>query len=172
MPAPVEIPRPFISSVEDSAPPEPPLGGYVVLLSIFASAAGTFAWRFAASGRDLPERVAPADFALLTVAAHKLARVISHDRVLRPVRAPFTELQADAGPGEVSERPRPGTRGLRHALGDLLVCPFCLGMWTTTALFAGLLRWPRATRWGASILASFFGTELLQVVYRRVVDDL
>jgi hypothetical protein len=146
---------------------EPPLLGYVGLLSIFTTAAGGFSLWFARSERELPDRVAPADFALITVASHKLARVITKDRVLRPLRAPFTELEGDGGPGEVCESPRQSGRGLRHAVGDLLVCPFCVGMWTTSALFAGLLVWPRATRWTASVLSAYFGTEMLQVLYKR-----
>jgi hypothetical protein len=92
--------------------------------------------------------------------------MIAKDRVTSAVRAPFTRFQGDAGPGEVNEAAR--GRGLRRAVGELLVCPYCLGMWTSAALTALLLLFPRFTRWFASVLTMFYGSELLQFVYRRV----
>jgi Protein of unknown function (DUF1360) len=147
-----------------------PLAGYAAVLATFATLTGAFGLWFRRSGRKLPDRIAASDLALLTVASHKVARVLAKDRVTTPLRAPFTELQGPAGPGEVDERPRGS--GLRLVLGDLLVCPFCLGMWTSAALTAGLLIAPRATRWAATVMTMFFGSELLQIAYRRAEDAL
>src|SRR5690349_1426908 len=58
-----------------------PLGGYAVLLGLFAAAAGGFSAWFRGSGRELPERMSAADLALVTVATHKASRLISKDRV-------------------------------------------------------------------------------------------
>lgn len=147
-----------------------PLGSYAVLTGSFLSlVAGFVAW-FSRSGRPLPETMGTRDLVLLSVAAHKLARTTAHDRVTSAVRAPFTEFQGDAGPAEVSEKARGG--GLRRAVGELLVCPFCLGMWFSALLTAMLLVFPRFTRWAASVLAIFFGSELLQVAYKRATDQL
>jgi hypothetical protein len=57
-------------------------------------------------------------------------------------------------------------------VGELLVCPYCLGMWTSAGLTAMLLVFPRFTRWFASVLSIFFGAELLQIVYKRAEDSL
>ena len=151
-------------------PPEDdrPLGSYAVLMSVFGFLAAAFATWFKASDRELPDRIGAADLALLTVASHKTARMISKDRVTSPLRAPFTEPQGDAGHGEVDEISR-GT-GLRRAIGQLLLCPYCLGMWTSSMLVAGLLTMPRFTRWVASVLTIFFGSELLQLAYRKAED--
>jgi hypothetical protein len=148
--------------------PERPLRGYAVLMATFTTLAGAFARWFVKTERELPERMGMGDLALLTVASHKSARLISRDRVTSAVRAPFTEFAHDAGPGEVSEKAR--GRGLRRALGELLVCPYCLGMWTSAGLTAMLLVAPRFTRWFASVLAIFFGSELLQTVYLRATE--
>jgi hypothetical protein len=149
---------------------ERPLGGYATLTSVFLSLACGFGIWFRRSGRQLPDQMDTRDLILLSVAAQKAARTLAADRVTSAVRAPFTEFQGDAGPGEVHERPR--GRGLRRAVGELLVCPFCLGMWLS-ALFTGmLLVWPRATRWLASVWAIFFGSEMLQIAYRRAEDAL
>jgi Protein of unknown function (DUF1360) len=147
-----------------------PLGGYSVLMGTFLSLAAAFAAWFRSSGRELPDRIAPADLALLTVASHKTSRMITRDRVTSVVRAPFTRFQGDAGPGEVNEAAR-GT-GLRRAIGELLVCPYCLGMWVSAALTASLLVFPRFTRWLCTVLASFFGSELLHIAYARAESYL
>ncbi len=151
---------------------ERPVGSYAVLIGAFSSLAAAFAAWFRSTGRELPERMEARDLALLTVASHKASRLISKDKVATPVRAPFTRFQSDsdAGPGEVSEEPRGS--GLRHAIGELLVCPYCLGMWTSAAFTAGLLVAPRFTRWVASVLVTFFGSELLQIAYKKAEETL
>jgi Flp pilus assembly protein TadB len=147
---------------------EQPLGGYAVLMSVFAAASGAFMLWLRRSSRELPERIAPGDLALITVATHKAARTLAKDRVTSVVRAPFTRSQADGAPGEVEERPR--GRGLRRAIGELLICPFCLGLWIATAFSAGLVVAPRPTRWIASVLVAHLGSEVLQIAYRRLED--
>jgi hypothetical protein len=107
---------------------------------------------------------------LLTVASHKLARLLSKDRITSPLRAPFTEPQGEGGPGEVEETSR--GRGLRRAIGQLLLCPYCLGMWTSGGFVAGLLTLPRFTRWVASVLSIFFGSEMLQIAYKKAEESL
>ena len=142
-----------------------PLGGYATLTGAFTTLATGFGIWFRRSGRELPQEMRLRDAVLLSIAAHKTARTLAADRVTSAVRAPFTEFQGDAGPGEVHEQAR--GRGLRRAVGELLVCPFCLGMWTSALFTALLLVWPRATRWLASVWAIFFGSEMLQLAYRR-----
>ncbi len=144
---------------------ERPLGGYAVLMGTFTSLAVAFGAWFRRSGRELPESISARDLALVTVASHKTSRLITRDRVTSAVRAPFTEFQNDAGPGEVNERAR--GRGLRRAIGELLVCPYCLGMWVSAGLTASLLVFPRFTRWFAAVLVSFFGSEMLHIAYVR-----
>lgn len=146
------------------------LRGHVVLMAVFSALATAFAGWFRSSGRELPDRIDARDLMLVTVASHKASRLIAKDRVTSPLRAPFAQYEGEAGPGEVSESPR-GT-GLRRAIGELLLCPYCLGMWTSAALVAGLLVAPRFTRWVATVLAAFFGSELLQIAYKKAEDSL
>jgi hypothetical protein len=149
---------------------ETPLGSYALLMGVFATIAGIFAGWFRRSGRELPETIAGDDLLLLTVASHKASRLIAKDRVTTPIRAPFTRYQSSASPGEVAEEPR--GRGLRAAIGQLLVCPYCLGMWTSAVLTAGLLVAPRFTRWLSAVLAIFFGADMLQIAYKKAEDTL
>jgi Protein of unknown function (DUF1360) len=149
---------------------ERPLGGYATLMAAFAAAAGGFAVWVRGSGKELPERLPSGDLALMTVATHKASRLITKDRVTSTVRAPFTRFEGDAGPGEVSEAAR--GRGLRRALGELLVCPYCVGLWIATALAAGFVVAPRPTRWIASVLSATFGSDVLQIAYKKAEDTL
>jgi hypothetical protein len=163
----VEAPQERSATAREHSPDrERPLGSYALLMATFSSLAAGFATWFHRSGRELPARIEPADLALLTAASHKAARMITKDRVASAVRAPFTRFEHDAGPGEVSEAAR--GRGLQRAIGELLVCPYCLGMWTSAALTASLLVFPRFTRWFSTVLTMFFGSEMLQAVYHRV----
>jgi hypothetical protein len=147
-----------------------PLGGYAMLMGGFSAVAGGFAAWMSRSGREFPERFDGRDLALITLATHKASRLLVKDRVTRPVRAPFTSFQEDSGAGEVEERAR-GT-GLRRAIGELLVCPYCLGMWVASILAAGMTLAPRQTRWVASVLSAHLGADVLQVAYRKLEDTL
>jgi hypothetical protein len=149
---------------------ERPLGGYAVLMAAFAAMAGAFAAWFRASDRELPERMASSDLALVTVATHKASRLIAKDRVTSTVRAPFTRYEDDAGPGEASESAR--GRGLRRAIGELIVCPYCVGMWVSAGFAAGLLVAPRFTRWFAAVLTALGGADALQIAYKKAEDTL
>jgi hypothetical protein len=146
------------------------LASYGVLMSVFMSLATTFAAWFHRSGRELPDRIDGRDLFLLTLASHKASRLIAKDKVTSAIRAPFARYQGSAGPGEVSEEPR--GHGLRRVIGELLVCPYCLGMWTSAFLTAGLLVAPRFTRWVASVLTIFFGADVLQIAYKKAEDTL
>jgi hypothetical protein len=161
MPGPHE-PGPFAGYAPGE---DPPIGGYVTLMGVFATLVTAFVAWFRRSGRELPDGPRLSDGALLSIAAHTAARTLATDRVTSVVRAPFTELEGDAGHGEVRERPR--GHGLRRAVGELLSSPLSLGMWMSAAFTAMLLVWPRVTRWTASVWAIFFGSELLELAHER-----
>jgi hypothetical protein len=116
------------------------------------------------SGRDLPEHVEPGDVVLIGTASYQLSRLISKKKVTSFVRAPFTELEGRGGPAELEEHPRGS--GLRRAMGELLVCPYCLGLWASGAFHAGLLFAPRTTRFSASVLTAMSISDFLQLAYR------
>ena len=162
----VDLVEPIEEMVAEHSPGrERPLGPYLTLIGIFTGLVGWFAAWFRRSGRRLPERIGAADLALITVATHKVSREVTKSRVTSAIRAPFTRYQHDAGPGEVEEAAQ-GT-GFRRAIGELLICPYCLGEWVAAAFTAGLLVAPRATRWIATIFVALTGSDLLQIGYAR-----
>jgi Protein of unknown function (DUF1360) len=149
---------------------ERPLGSYALLLGSFATACGAFALALRRSGKDLPERVDSGDLALVAVASFKASRIIARDRVTSAIRAPFSRFQDDAGPGEVDEAAR--GHGLRRVVGELLICPYCLDVWTATAFLGGLLTAPRATRWIASVFVVVSAADALQIAYAKAESAL
>jgi hypothetical protein len=149
---------------------ERPLGGYAVLMGSFAALCGGFATWLRVSGRELPETIETRDLALIAIATHKIARLIARDRVTSTVRAPFTTFQDDAGPSEVEEAAR--GHGLRRAIGELLICPYCLSLWLAAAFVAGLVVAPRSTRWVASTFIALTGADALQIAYAKAEQAL
>jgi hypothetical protein len=142
-----------------------PMGSHLILVVIYNAIVGTFLaarWR---SGKGFPTRIGAADLLLAGVATHKVSRVIAKDRVTAPLRAPFTEFQEEGGPGEVEEKPRQ-VGGMRQAIGELLVCPFCLAQWIATAALAGFATVPRTTRFVCSIFAAVTISDFLQILYK------
>jgi hypothetical protein len=155
---------------EGYAPPEkrPPLLAYTAFMAIFNVLFAGALLIARRQGRELPQRPAPDDVVLVGVAAHKLSRLIGKDKVTSPLRAPFTELEGRGGPGEFEERSR-GT-GVRKAVGELLICPYCLGLWIVAALSVGLLFAPRLTRFVASVFAALTLSDFLQVAYKAAEE--
>ena len=146
---------------------ERPLAQYMALVGVFNAAFLGAVGAAAAKGR-LPERVGVGDIVLFGMATHKVSRLLARDRVTSFLRAPFTEFERDAGHGEVDEKPR--GRGLQRALGELLVCPYCLGLWVAGGFAVGRLYAPRATRVTAAAFASLTISDVLQLAYRELID--
>jgi hypothetical protein len=142
----------------------PPLGSYLAAMTVFN---GLMAGGLALAhrqGRDLPERPALGDIALIGVASHKLSRLIAKDKVTSPLRAPFTRLEGSGGPAELEESARGG--GARKAIGELLICPYCLDLWAVGGFSIGLLFAPRTSRFVASVFAAQTVSDFFQVAYK------
>jgi hypothetical protein len=108
-------------------------------------------------------------FNVLTgIATHKLSRLIAKDKITAFARAPFTEFKEPGGPAEVEERARGG--GWKRTLGELLVCPYCLGMWISGGFNLGLIVAPRGTRFVASVLTGLTISDFLQIAYKAAED--
>lgn len=132
-----------------------PLAAYTLLTAgFFAGLAGALA-AARASGREL-DRPGLADVVLHGLATQKVSRLIAKDKVTSFLRAPFTRFQEPAGHGELEEAPRGG--GLRYAIGELLVCPYCMAQWVAGGIAVGHVFAPRTTRmlsamWAAQAIA-------------------
>jgi hypothetical protein len=139
-----------------------PLGSYALLTVLFNGSLAAALVAAARAGR-LPERYGLGDLALIGAGTFKLSRLVARDRVTSAIRAPFTRFQGDAGHGEVDEAAR-GT-GMRRAIGELLVCDYCLAQWFAAAGVVGLAAAPRTTRALGAVFTSYAISDFLQVAY-------
>lgn len=146
----------------------PPLLPYAILVAIFNTLFGAALVVAKRSGHWLPERLGAGDVVTIGVASHKVSRLIAKDKVTSPLRAPFAELEGKGGLAELEESAR-GT-GARKAIGELLICPYCLGLWVAAGLSLGLLFAPRLTRFVASVFSALTISDFLQVAYKAAEE--
>jgi hypothetical protein len=138
-----------------------PLAAHAALTFAFNGSVVAFALLQRRSRRGLPERIPVGDLALTSVGTYKLSRLIAKDRITSFFRAPFTRYKGPSErPSEVSEEPRGG--GIRRAVGELVVCPYCLGQWVGTGFLLTYLRQPRLARTVAAAFTIVAGSDLLQ----------
>nr|WP_231135291.1 DUF1360 domain-containing protein [Motilibacter deserti] len=104
----------------------------------------------------------------MSVATHKLSRLIAKDPVTSPLRAPFTKFAGTSGEAELAEEVRGS--GPRKALGELVTCPFCIGQWAATGFAFGLVVAPRATRMAAAVLTAVTAADVMQLGYAKLEE--
>jgi Protein of unknown function (DUF1360) len=139
-----------------------PLGGYAAILSVYTGLVGGLVLAL----RRHRGRIEPLDLkqlAFLGLATQHLSRLVTKDSVSSVIRSPFTRFVEPAGEGEVNEEPV-GT-GLRHAVGELISCPFCVAQWVATGLLAGRIAAPRLTDTAVGVLAVAQISDFLQLGY-------
>lgn len=141
-----------------------PLGGYVAAMSVYTGVVTGLTLLGRRLGFRAPEKITPWDVALLGIATHRVTRTITKDAVVSPIRAPFTVYGGLQGPAELHEEVRTDSH-VRHAVGELLTCPFCLAQWVATGFAVGLVFVPRATRLVAATFTTVAISDMLQNVY-------
>jgi hypothetical protein len=158
----MELPSPPDPTAGYAPDDDRPLASYSVLTATFGIGLVTSVWLAFRRRGELPESYGLLDIITIGIATHKVARLISKDKVTAFMRAPFTRYQEPGGPGELEEEPR--GEGLRYAVGELLVCPYCIAQWIVAGFAAGMvgaLRFPadrlqgrRRGRYGLSLVFS------------------
>jgi hypothetical protein len=146
---------------------ERPLAGDLGAMGVYLGLVSAAAAAVRASGRQLPDRIPLGDAVLLTVGTFRLARRLAKDPVTAPIRAPFTRFEGASGHAEVAEEVREHG-GAKHAVGELLTCPFCLAQWVGTGFVFGYITAPKATRLAALTMTMVAGSDVLQFAYDAV----
>ncbi|WP_335618027.1 DUF1360 domain-containing protein [Lentzea guizhouensis] len=144
-----------------------PLPGYLLAMGTYAAVVGAVAAVGRRSGTRLPERFSLADTALVSVATHKLSRLLTKEAVTSPLRAPFTRYEEPAGHAELKESVR-AHNAAQHAIGELLTCPFCIAVWAASGMTAGLVFAPRLTRLVSTALTAVAASDVLNLVYDKL----
>ncbi|GAA4570955.1 DUF1360 domain-containing protein [Planotetraspora kaengkrachanensis] len=144
-----------------------PLPAYGRVLAVYGGAVAALMAAAKLTGRRVPTRVGLMDLALMGIFTHRLSRTLAKDPVTSPIRAPFTRYVGVSGPAELEEEVRGS--GLRHALGELVSCPFCLAQWVATGYSAGLVFAPRVTRLAGATMTAVAISDWLQLAYGRMM---
>lgn len=142
-----------------------PLEGYLAAIATYSVFASALVAAAAVRREEAPNGFSPLDIGLIGIATHKLARIISKESVTSAIRAPFTRYEKPGGPAELVEEVR--GHGVRHAVGELITCPFCLGPWIATAMTGGLVLAPKLTRAAIAMLTAVAISDHLQLIYAQ-----
>lgn len=115
---------------------------------------------FLATNRDrLPERLGTRDLALITLSTYKLSRLVAKDDVMSFIRAPVTEDE---------DAQQPKRSGAARAIGELVTCPYCVGLWIASGLSYAQVLFPRETRFATSVFSAHAVTDFLNAAFVRL----
>jgi hypothetical protein len=134
-------------------PTEPqPYAAYAAIAGTFVAGLGLVA--------ALARRSPPAsalELVALSAATFKASRTLSREKVASFVRQPFVEGESARGEDE-----RPAGEGLQRALGELVLCPRCIGTWSAATLASTQMLSPRFGRALTWTLAAGAANDFLQ----------
>jgi hypothetical protein len=136
-----------------------PLPQYATLTTVFAGVLGGF---LLLARRRLPERVGWGDVGRIGLASYKVGRLVAKDEVTKFVRAPVTRNE------EASE---PEPQGWPRALGELVTCPYCVGLWIAAGFSYGLVLFPRETRFVTALFGAQAIADFLNACYVKTRDN-
>jgi hypothetical protein len=125
----------------------PPYGAYAAIAGSFVAGLGAVA---ALTRRSPPATVL--DLVALSAATFKASRTLTRERVASFVREPFVEGADEHPAGE----------GIQRALGELVTCTRCVGIWSAAALASTQMLTPRFGRALTWTLAAGAANDFLQ----------
>jgi len=134
---------------EHASQPDPsePSAAYLALASAFLCITGTTLIWLRHRKLVLP-KPGILDLVLVGLGTARLSRLITRDKVMRPLRAPFTATE----PGEIEERAKGS--GMIRAAGELITCPRCTAIWAAGGLSLVYLASPSSGRFAGMVLSS------------------
>jgi len=127
-----------------------PISGYVLLASLFVGITSS-ALVLLRRNRLMLRAPGLLDATLIGLGTARLSRLITRDKVMRPLRAPFTVAEREPA-GDVKEQPKGS--GLVHAAGELVTCPRCTAIWAASCLSLTYYASPSIGRFAALTLSS------------------
>jgi hypothetical protein len=138
---------------------------YGVFLLTYCALWILFLLAMAVSGRPWPEEVSGIDLLLLSLATFRLTEIVTEEKVARCIRAPFCERVVVTKPdGTQDYEERPKGQGLRRVAGELILCPWCTGIWIATLLCFFWLLIPGLARVLMTVFAVAAGGLFFQIL--------
>jgi Protein of unknown function (DUF1360) len=142
-----------------NATASPPYGAYAAITAVFVGGLGS-AGAIARALRCDPQCNTALDFLVLSAAAFKAARTLSHDEVTSFLRDPFIKGRAHSGEDE-----EPVQGGMEQAIGELVTCSRCAGTWAAAGLAATQVIAPRFGRLLTWSLGAAAANDFLQSAF-------
>jgi hypothetical protein len=133
-----------------------PLPEYAMLVVVFGTALGGF---LVLARNRLPERIGFFDVARLGLASYKIGRLVAKDEVTTWMRAPVTRDE---------DAQEPEREGMARALGELVTCPYCIGVWVSAGLTGALALRPRQTRLVTTVFEAQAVADFLNAAFVRI----
>jgi len=115
---------------------------YNALIAIFLGLFAAFSRL--GHGKEAPFKVTGLDLTMLGLTSFRAGRLVPYDQVTEPLRSPVTDTEPDSY-GTSQTTVAEGS-GVRKAIGELVACPTCVGMWVSAFLVYGLRIAPVPTR--------------------------
>jgi hypothetical protein len=131
---------------------------------VFGAGMGALSGVAGLHGRQ-PEQLRPLDLAVLAAATFKVSRTVAHDEVLSFVRQPFVRGEAHEGDEKPIE-----DGGTRQALGELLTCSRCIGMWAAAGVVGLHVVAPRSGRLLTWSLAASAANDFMQAGFAALTS--
>jgi Protein of unknown function (DUF1360) len=128
----------------------PPYEAYASIAGAFLAGLGVVA----ALARRSPPATA-LDFVALSAATFKASRTLTRERVASFVREPFVEGDDEHPAGE----------GVQRAVGELVTCTRCIGIWSAAGLASTQMLTPRFGRALTWTLAAAAANDFLQAAF-------
>ena len=142
----------------------PPYTTYAALVGIFGAGLTGVAALAGLLGKR-PERLTALDLAVLMGATFKAARTVTSDEVMSFVRDPFVKGEAHEGGEEPIE-----DGGARQAIGELVTCSRCIGVWAAAGLVSAHTLAPRTGRLLTWSLAAAGANDWLQAGFAALTS--
>jgi hypothetical protein len=136
----------------------PPYSSYAEIAATFVGGLAAAAIAARQFNRD-PRELRALDLVTLSAATFKAARTISHDRVTSFLREPFVEGEAYGGDEQ------PTGEGMQRAIGELVTCTRCVGIWVAAGLGTAQVVAPRFGRLLTWTLAASAANDFLQTAF-------
>jgi hypothetical protein len=146
-------------------PEQPPYRAYATIVGIFGAGMAGVGALASLRGRR-PEHLTALDLAVLSAATFKAARTVAHDEVLSFLREPFVQGEAHEG----DERPVE-TGDARQAIGELLTCSRCIGLWAAAGIVGLHTVAPRTGRLLTWSLATSAANDFLQAGFAALASE-
>lgn len=88
-------------------------------------------------------------FALYALAVYRGTHLLANEKITKPLRSPFVECRIEDG----KETEHSLTEGWRGAIGCIVSCPSCMGIWVASCLYYALVFTPYVAQAVSVILA-------------------